>query len=158
MLADDQQVAAALAAEDGGGRVLDGHGRAEPGLRRTRGGSGQPARASSSFKQRVLGGDRPARCPRRRSAAEPDRLRCRASSLDASRRYSSRRCVGQPDDLEGVVAFEQAVGVVVDRLAGPGQQAGGRVVFAQDQVGVGLAALQGDAHGHLADACCGPGE
>ena len=57
-------------------------------------------------------------------------------------RYSSRALVGQPDDLEGVVAFDQAVGVVVDRLAGPRQQAGRRVVGAEDQLGVGLAALQ----------------
>ncbi len=63
--------------------------------------------------------------------------------------------VREPDDLEGMVALEQAVGVVVDRLAGPGQQPGGRVVFAEDQVGVGLAALQGDAHGHLADRAAG---
>ena len=58
--------------------------------------------------------------------------------------------VRQPDDLEEVVPFHHAVGVVVDRLAGPGQQPGGRVVFAQDQVRVGLAALKRDPHGHLA--------
>ena len=63
--------------------------------------------------------------------------------------------VGEPDDLERMVPFEQAVGVVVDRLAGPGQQAGGRVLFAEDQVGVGLAALQGDPHRHLADRAAG---
>ena len=59
--------------------------------------------------------------------------------------------VRQPDDLEQIVAFDQAVGVVVDRLAGPRQQPGGRVVLAQNQVRVGLAALQGDAHRHLVD-------
>ena len=63
--------------------------------------------------------------------------------------------VGQPDDLEDVVALDQAVGVVVDRLAGPRQQPGRRVVLAQDQVGVGLAALQGDAHRHLVDGAAG---
>ena len=54
-----------------------------------------------------------------------------------------------------MVALEQAVGVVVDRLAGPGQQPGGRVLLAEDQVGVGLAALQGDADRHLADRAAG---
>ena len=63
--------------------------------------------------------------------------------------------VGQPDDLEGMVPFEQAVGVVVDRLAGPREQAGGRVLFAENQVGVGLAALQRDPHRHLADRAAG---
>ena len=63
--------------------------------------------------------------------------------------------VGEPDDLEGMVALVDAVGVVVDRLAGPGEQPGGRVLLAEDQVGVGLAALQGDAHGHLADGAAG---
>ena len=54
-----------------------------------------------------------------------------------------------------VVALDQAVGVVVDRLAGPRQQPGGRVVLAEDQVRVGLAALQRDAHGHLAERAAG---
>ena len=68
-----------------------------------------------------------------------------------SLRYSFALVVGQPDHLEQVVAFDHAVGVVVDRLAGPGQQPGRGVVLAEDQVGVGLAALQGDPHGHLAE-------
>ena len=45
----------------------------------------------------------------------------------------------------------QAVGVVVDRLAGPRQQSRRRVFVAEDQMGVGLAALQGDADRHLID-------
>ena len=64
--------------------------------------------------------------------------------------------VGQPDHLERMIPFDQAVGVVVNRLARRDEQPGRRVVFAQDQVRVGLAALQGDAHRHLPDACCGP--
>ena len=59
--------------------------------------------------------------------------------------------VGEPDDLEEVVALDRAVGVVVDRLAGPGEELGGVVLLAEDQVGVGLGALQGDPHGHLAE-------
>ena len=58
--------------------------------------------------------------------------------------------VREPDDLEQVVAFHHAVGVVVNRLAGTGQQPSGRVVFAQDQVSVGFAALQSNSHRHLA--------
>ena len=59
--------------------------------------------------------------------------------------------VREPDDLEQVVSLHHAVGVVVDRLAGAGEQPGGGVVFAQDQVGVGFAALKRDPHGHLAE-------
>ena len=54
-----------------------------------------------------------------------------------------------------MVAREQAVLVVVDRFAGAGEQAGGGVFVAEDEVGVGLAALQGDAHRHLADRAAG---
>ena len=63
--------------------------------------------------------------------------------------------VGEPDDLERMVPFDQAVGVVVDRLAGPRQQPGGGVVLAEDQVRVGLAALQRDADRHLAERAAG---
>ncbi len=63
--------------------------------------------------------------------------------------------VREPDDLEEVVSLHHAVGVVIDRLARPGEQARGRVVFAQDQVGVGFAALKGDPHGHLAEGGLG---
>ena len=55
----------------------------------------------------------------------------------------------EPRDLEWVVAFDQPVGVVVDRFAGASQKPGGGVFFAQDQVRVGFAALQGDSHGDL---------
>ena len=65
--------------------------------------------------------------------------------------------VGEPHDLERMIAFVETVGVIIDGLAGPGEQPGRRVVFAEDQVGVGLAALQGDADGHLADRAAGQG-
>ena len=58
---------------------------------------------------------------------------------------------GQPDDLERMISLEQTVGVVVDGLARPAEQPRGRIVLAEDQMGVGLAALQGDSHGHLAN-------
>ncbi len=63
--------------------------------------------------------------------------------------------VRQPYDLEGVVALDEAVGVVVDRFAGPRQQPGRGVVGAEDQLGVGLAALQRDADRHLIDGAAG---
>ena len=59
--------------------------------------------------------------------------------------------LAEPDDLEGVVALDQAVGVVVDRLARARQQPGGGVVVGEDEVGVGLAALERDPHRHLVD-------
>src|SRR6202044_3565162 len=49
--------------------------------------------------------------------------------------------VREPGDLERVIALGEAVGVVVDGFAGPREQAGGAVLFAQDQVRVALAAL-----------------
>lgn len=42
--------------------------------------------------------------------------------------------VGEPADLEGVVALDHAVRVVVDRLPWPAEQAGGGVILAEDQV------------------------
>ena len=63
--------------------------------------------------------------------------------------------IGEPDHLEGMIPLVDAVGVVVDGFAGAGQQPRGRVLLAEDQVGVGLAALQGDAHRHLADGAAG---
>ena len=77
-----------------------------------------------------------------------------ASSRSVAR-YFCALGVGEPDDLERVVAGEQAVLVVVDRFAGAGEQAGGGVFVAEDEVGVGLAALQGDAHRHLAERAAG---
>ena len=50
-----------------------------------------------------------------------------------------------------MVALEQSVGIVVDRFAGAIQKSGCRVFFAENQVCVRLAALQGDPHRHLAD-------
>ena len=152
-MADHQQIAAVLAEERRGSRVLDGHRRAQPSQRRRAvvGPGGGPRAASCKFGVVAQIG--------RNVALEDDRRRRAQCRLPAS---WPTRCevvvalvVGEPDDLEGMVALEQAVGVVVDRLARPGQQPGGRVVFAQDQVGVGFAALQGDADRHLADRAAG---
>ena len=66
--------------------------------------------------------------------------------------------VGEPDDLEEMVSLGRAVGVVVDGLARSRQPLGGQVVLGQDQERVDLAALQGDAHGHLAQGAAGQGE
>ena len=61
----------------------------------------------------------------------------------------------QPDHLEDLVALQGAVAVVVDRLAGARQQAGGAVVLVQNQLRVRLAALERDAHRHLVDGAAG---
>ena len=63
--------------------------------------------------------------------------------------------VRQPGDLKGMIALEQPVGVVVDRLAGTRQKAGRGVLLAEDEVRIGFAALQGDPHGHLAERAAG---
>ena len=62
---------------------------------------------------------------------------------------------GQPYHLEWAVALDLAVGVVVDRLAGPGQEPGRGVVVAEDQVRVRLAALERDPHAHLSERASG---
>ena len=149
VLADDQHVAAALRAEDDAGGVLDRDRVAQPG-RIDLGGLRRPfGRLEQGIQERVLAHVRrqvPLEDDWRRLVDVPlvghllDPLQVLLATL-----------VREPDDLEQVVPLHHAVGVVVDRLAGPGQQPGGRVVLAQDQVGVGLAALQGDAHGHLAE-------
>ena len=59
------------------------------------------------------------------------------------------------DPMPGWAAILDEHGNPVSTFAGPGEQAGGGVLFAEDQVGVGLAALQGDADGHLADRAAG---
>ena len=119
-----------------------------------RGGSGQAGASSSGVQERVLAGHG------RHVALEDDRRGRRpvpgsGAAPGCCCRYSSRSSSDSQTTWNGLLPSIQAVGVVVDRLAGPGQQPGGRVVFAEDQVGVGLAALQGDAHGHLADRAAG---
>ena len=90
-------------------------------------------------------------CPRRPAAAATVRRRaagCSSSDLLAL-------LLGEPDHLERVVAFDEAVLVVVDRLAGPRQQPRRGVVLAQDQLRVGVRALQRDADRHLVDGAAG---
>lgn len=147
MLADDQQMAAVLSAEGGGGQLVDGHRLAQPGpfafVPRL-----AVARLQQVGQRRVATdvGVGVALEDHRRSIRRP-----RPGQLADAVQVLLALRLAEPDDLERVVALDQAVGVVVDRLAGPRQQAGGGVVVAEDQVGVGLAALQGDAHRHLID-------
>ncbi len=62
----------------------------------------------------------------------------------------------KPDDLERMIAGQQAVLIVVDRFARTTEEAGGRVAFvAENYVGVRFAALQSDADGHLAHRAAG---
>jgi hypothetical protein len=63
--------------------------------------------------------------------------------------------VAEPDDLEDVVAFDESVRVVVDGFAGASEESSGGVLFGEDQVGVGLAALKGDSDGHLSQRAAG---
>ena len=65
--------------------------------------------------------------------------------------------VAEPHHLKRVVALDAAVGVVVNRLAGARKQSRRRVLVAEDQRRVGLAALQGDAHRHLVDGAARQG-
>ena len=115
---------AALRAEDGGGRVLDGDRLAEPGVV----GLGRLAPVGRPAGGRRAGGSCDATAGR-----FPSKTICAAGGpvpglgqLAGSARGSPRGCVvGEPDDLEEVVPLDHAVRVVVDRLAGAGQQPGG---------------------------------
>ena len=118
------------------------------------GGSGQSVASSRRFKSGFLLTSA-GRLPSKTIGGGLADVAARAHISWIRSRYFLAALVGEPDHLEEVVALDHAVGVVVDRLAGAGQQPGGRVVLAQDQVGVGLAALQGDPHGHLAQRAAG---
>ena len=61
----------------------------------------------------------------------------------------------KPADLEGMIAFHAAAGIVVDGFAGPAEQPGGMVIIAQDQVPIRFGAGQHDADGHLIDGAAG---
>ena len=63
--------------------------------------------------------------------------------------------VADPHHLERAVALEQAAGIVVDGLAGPGEEPGGGVVVGEDELAVGLGALERDAYAHLAHGAAG---
>ena len=63
--------------------------------------------------------------------------------------------VFEPGNLKRVVAFQQAIGVIVNCLAGASEQSGGCVLLAEDEVRVGLAALQSDPHGNLTKRAAG---
>ena len=138
------------------GRVLDRDRVAEPGLSAERGGVGPGRRRRAG---RRAGGS----CDRSAGSVplEDDR-RARQDGLAlAARSWSCfevglAALVGEPDDLEEVVPLDHAVGVVVDRLAGAGEQPGGGVLLAQDQVGVGLAALRARSARPSGRACSGP--
>ena len=126
VLADDQEVIPALAAEEGGGRVLDRDRVAEPGLRRPgRRGPGRGVEQGGGAAG--CGRGRPGRRPRRRSASRA-RIGVR-SRREVAELLQVRLAavVGEPDDLEEVVPLGLAVGVVVDGLAGPGEELGGGV-------------------------------
>ncbi len=148
LLADQEQVAAALPAEGGRGWILDRHRFSQPGLEGLGPRTGR--RLDQVVERHIL-----ANLGRGVAFKHDHRPQHAAVALvvqltDAVQIFLAPR-LGQPDHLEGVVAFDQAIGVVVDRLAGTGQQARRRIVVAQDQMAVRLAALQGDAHGHLVD-------
>jgi len=159
VVARHEQVRAALAGKHGGHRLPDGHRRADPGAGR-HAPLAPRRRCQQLAEARVLagiGGLVALEDDSRRQCADP---LARPFSQTLQQRFAL--LVRQPHHLERVVALVEAVGVVVDRLARPAQQPGGGVLFAEDQVGVGVAALQGDPHRHLADGAprnrVGPGQ
>ena len=73
----------------------------------------------------------------------------------SSSRTLSRFSSVEPHNLERIVPFDQAVLIVVDRLAGPGEQPGRGVVLAQNQLRIGIGTLQRNANCHLVDGAAG---
>ena len=146
-MSHQHQIAAALAMERGRGGVLDGHGRAQPRPWR-RGFLRRGIGRKRLFQQAIVAGIGG------RVALENDGRRHLALPITSQAADPAEEVVllvvRQPDDLERMVALVQPVGVVINGLARPGEQSRGRVLFAEDQMRVGLAALQGDAHRHLA--------
>ncbi len=63
--------------------------------------------------------------------------------------------IRQERDLERTVAGDQAARVVIDGFARPRQQAGRDVGVVEDELRVGLGALQRNANRHLADGAAG---
>ena len=63
--------------------------------------------------------------------------------------------VGEPGGLIGAVADDHAAGVIVDRLTGTVEEAGGEIVVVEDKLGIGFGALECDADGHLSDGAAG---
>src|SRR5262249_37057586 len=155
----------ALGAKGRGGRVLDGNRLAEPGVHGLRRGGRPVVVNQKTAQQRVLADVRgnvafeddlrsPSSGKRSPLAAAIDAAAALVQLADAAKQVLTAIVV-EPNHLERIVAFDAAVGVVVDRFAGTCQQPGGGVVLAEDEVSVRLAALQRDAHGHLVDGAAG---
>src|SRR5207253_4706723 len=135
-LADDEEVAAALRPKYGGRWILDRHRLTQPGLERLARGAagglsasgvahtgGQAASGTEFFLQYAL--EEMVLAEIRRGVAFEDDLRARCQPARAGQRLHAVEViflalVREPDDLEEVVAFLEAVGVVVNRFAGPG--------------------------------------
>jgi len=158
--ADDEEVAAALAAEGDLGGAFDGVGFAEPesgcGCGLECGGLEELAEESVGYD--VSGG----------VAFEDDGFACGEAAAVAGMVFGQGPDLAEPEvaffvrepyDLEGAVTLEGAAFIVVDGFAGPGEVARCGVVFVEDEEGVGLVALEGDADDHLAHggACEGVG-
>ena len=146
-LADDEQVVAALPAENQFGRTLDGIGRAQPDARLVgeTGGHGGHGGAQQQILPDVRRGaafkdDWPGILAGRLIGMGPDFGQVTVADL-----------VIQPHGLERTVALNRTGGVVVNPLAGTGQQARRRVVLVHDQISVSLVALERDADDHLPD-------
>ena len=147
-LADDEQVGAALPAEDGRRRILDGDGVAKPRQRGCLRLACHRAGAEE-FGQQGIARRIGRLVPVKDHARECGDVGPPVGQPPQGAQIPLPALVVQEHDLERIVAGNHAVGVVVDRFAGAGEQAGSRVVFAEDQAGVGLVALQRDADGHL---------
>ena len=127
ILAQKQQIVTAQRAEIGNGRILDRNRLAQPDSQAAP--VGGRAGVLQQFSQGSVGRD-----VGNGASLEYERghLRLLRDMLMSHSRNQIEPAIAivviEPDNLERVVAVDQAVGVVVNRLARPGEQAG-RVVF-----------------------------
>jgi hypothetical protein len=134
VLADDEQVAPALAAEGGGDGIANGNGVTQPGEHATRGPHPRPLSCEEGGAgEQVL--ERAVLFHFGRGVALEDNLRAGRAVIPLLRQCRHLRQVAipfvirQPGHLEaGSLRLDQAAGGVVDGLAGSGEQAGGGVV------------------------------
>ncbi len=153
LLADHEEVGAALPPEHRRRGVFDGDGFPQPGGQDRRGRRGRIG-FQTLLQLRVL-------VEVGRGGPFEDNLRAGGGELSfpGESGHAAQRLIaaliGQPNDLEQVIALEEPAGGVVDGFAGPGQEPRCRVVLAENEMSIGLAALQGDADGHLVDGAAG---
>ena len=134
-LAYDQQISATLPTEGRNCRILDGDGIAKPGLR---GGRWCPVNRAllKQFGEQPVGGRFGRLIPVEDQPRQGRDVVPGVGQLSQPAEEPFPSFLPEPDDLERIVPLDHAVGIVVDRFTGPGQQPSGGIVFTENQAAV----------------------